>query len=151
MVAGDRPAAPGAQCRDLGSEHGEHEADEADEARPVRVLIVDDYADTADAMQLLLARAGYDVRVAYSGGEAIAIASQFAPDLGILDIRLPDMNGYELALKLRAVVGGCCLRLIAVSSCSVPDYDLAACFDEIACKPIDGAQLRQLLRRFEPR
>jgi CheY-like chemotaxis protein len=142
MVACDRPVTLGEQYGGSIPERERHE---------VRVLIVDDYVDTADAMQMLLVRAGYDVRVAYSGVEAISIASQFKPNLGILDILLPDMNGYELAQKLRATAGGCCLRLIAVSSCSTPDHELAACFDEVARKPIDGAKLQHLLRRFRPR
>ncbi len=121
-----------------------------------RVLIVDDHVDTADVMQMFLARAGYDVRAVYSGADALAIADEFTPDLAILDIMLPDMSGYEVALRLRA---GCCsddargcrLRLLALSSCATPDHDLAECFDEVARKPIDGAQLRRLLRRLTPR
>jgi len=105
----------------------------------VRVLIVDDHADTADAMQILLARAGYDVRVAYSGAEAISVAGQFRPDLAILDILLSDMNGYDLAPRLRAVTGEHGLRLIALS-----------CFDEVARKPISGTELQRMLRRFGP-
>ncbi len=114
-----------------------------------RVLIVDDHVDTADVMQMFLARAGYDVRAVYSGADALALADEFTPDLAILDIMLPDMSGYEVALRLRAA--GCRLRLLALSSCSTPDHDLAECFDEVARKPIDGAELRRLLRRLAPR
>jgi CheY-like chemotaxis protein len=121
------------------------------EGSAARVLIVDDHADTVDAMQMLLTRVGYDVRVAYSGAEALSIASQFTPDLAILDILLTDMNGYELAPRLRAAVGGRTLRLIALSGCASPNYALAACFDEVARKPISGAELQRLLRRFRPR
>jgi CheY-like chemotaxis protein len=121
-----------------------------------RVLIVDDHVDTADVMQMFLARAGYDVRAVYSGADALAIADEFTPDLAILDILLPDMSGYEVALRLRAGscgddASGCRLRLLALSSCSAPDHDLAECFDEVARKPIDGAELRRLLRRLTPR
>lgn len=121
-----------------------------------RVLIVDDHVDTADVMQMFLARAGYDVRAVYSGADALAIADEFTPDLAILDILLPDMTGYEVALRLRAGIGaaavaGCRPRLLALSSCSAPDHELAECFDEVARKPIDGAELRRLLRRLAPR
>jgi CheY-like chemotaxis protein len=120
------------------------------EVYAARVLIVDDHADTADAMQMLLTRAGYDVRVAYSGAEAISVASQFKPDLAILDILLSDMNGYDLAPRLRAITGEHGLRLIALSGCQAPNHALAACFDEVARKPIRGTELQRLLRRFMP-
>lgn len=116
-----------------------------------RVLIVDDHVDTVEAMQMLLARSGYEIHTAHSGAEAIAIADQFKPDLAILDIRLPDINGYELALRLRAITGDRGLRLIALSSCVAPSYELAARFDEIARKPITGVELQRLLRRLQQR
>ncbi len=116
-----------------------------------RVLIVDDHIDTADVMEMFLARAGYDVRAVYSGADALEAALEFTPDLAILDILLPDMTGYELATRLRASAAGYGLRLVALSSCSTPDHELAECFDEVARKPIDGAELRRLLRRLTPR
>ncbi len=124
---------------------------ELDQTQPARVLVVDDNADTVEAMQMLLARAGYQVRVAGSGAEALSLAREFTPDLGILDIRLPDMNGYDLALRLRADSGERGLRLIALSSCLAPSFELAERFDEVARKPISGADLRRLLRRLAPR
>lgn len=116
-----------------------------------RVLVVDDNEDTVDAIQMLLARAGYDVCTAHSGAEALSGASEFAPDLAILDIRMPDMSGYDLAQRLRAGAAGSGLRLIALSSCHAPNYELAARFDEVARKPISGAELLRLLRRLAPR
>jgi DNA-binding response OmpR family regulator len=116
-----------------------------------RVLIVDDHIDTADVMEMFLVRAGYDVRAVYSGADALEAALELRPDLAILDILLPDMSGYELATRLRAGAAGCGLRLVALSSCSTPDHELAGCFDEVARKPIDGAELRRLLRRLTPR
>jgi CheY-like chemotaxis protein len=117
----------------------------------VRVLFVDDHVDTVEVMQMLLVHAGYDVRVAYSGAEAISIAAQFKPDLAILDILLPDMTGYDLAPRLRAVCAERNLRLIALSSCAAPDHALAMRFDEIARKPIGAAELERMLRRHRPR
>jgi DNA-binding response OmpR family regulator len=122
----------------------------ADERRAARVLVVDDHVDTADVMQMFLAHAGYEVVPAYSGEEALSLASQFTPDLAILDIRLPDMDGYDLALSLRT---GCAhgLRLIGLTGCASPDFALATRFDEIARKPIRGGELLRILRRFRPR
>jgi DNA-binding response OmpR family regulator len=116
-----------------------------------RVLVVDDHVDTADVMQMFLAHAGYEVRVAYSGAESISLASQFTPDLAILDIRLPDMSGYDLALRLRAGAGARGLQLIALSGCAAPNYALATRFDEIVRKPVRGGELLRILRRFRPR
>lgn len=121
------------------------------EAHVARVLVVDDHTDTVDALQMLLARAGYDVCTACSGAEALSSASQFAPDLAILDLRMPDMSGYDLARRLRDGAAGSGLRLIALSSCHAPNYELAAYFDEVARKPISGAELLRLLRRLAPR
>jgi CheY-like chemotaxis protein len=121
------------------------------EVCPARVLIVDDHVDTVEVIQMLLARAGYDVRTACSGAEALSIASQFTPDLGVLDIRLPDMTGYDLALRLRAAAGPRGLRLIALSSFLAPDHRLAERFDEVVRKPIGGFELQRLLRRLRPR
>lgn len=140
MVACDFAVAPGGQ-----------QGVEIYEVQAARVLIVDDHVDTVDAMQMLVARAGYHVRVACSGAEAISLAREFMPDLAILDIRLPDMNGYDLAQRLRADSGERGLRLIALSSSPAPSYELAERFDEIARKPISGAELRRVLRRLAPR
>jgi CheY-like chemotaxis protein len=117
----------------------------------VRVLFVDDHVDTVEAMQILLVHAGYDVRAAYSGAEAISIAAQFKPDVAILDILLPDMTGYDLAPRLRATCAERHLRLIALSSCTTRDEALAVRFDEIARKPIAASELERLLRRHRPR
>jgi len=119
--------------------------------RAARVLVVDDHVDTADVMQMFLAHAGYTARAAYSGGEALALERQYAPDLAILDIRLPDMDGYELARRLRAAAGARSLWLIGLSGYAAPNHALAACFDEMARKPIRGDDLLGIMRRFGPR
>jgi CheY-like chemotaxis protein len=119
--------------------------------RAIRVLVVDDHEDTVIVLQMLLEHFGYDVRVAFSAQEALSIASRFIPDLGIIDIRLPDMSGYELARKLREDIGECGLRLIALSGIRAPDYERAACFDEVVRKPIGGSELKRLVRRLRPR
>jgi len=138
--AGQRPGASWTSSR----ERGLHVA---------RVLVVDDHVDTADVMQMFLTHAGYDVRVAYSGGEALALERQLAPDLAILDIRLPDMDGYELARSLAAAAAAAArgLRLIGLSGYATPNHALAACFDELVRKPIRGDELLSILRRLRPR
>jgi CheY-like chemotaxis protein len=69
---------------------------------PLRILIVDDNADHANSLSTMLAIRGYDVQSAYSSAKAIEQAAARKPDVAILDLGLPEMDGYELATKLRA-------------------------------------------------
>jgi CheY-like chemotaxis protein len=66
-----------------------------------RVLVVDDNVDSAEAIGRLLQLKGHDVRCAFDGASAITIAQQFGPDLILLDISLPDIDGYEVLRRLR--------------------------------------------------
>ncbi|HEX6138284.1 MAG TPA: response regulator [Casimicrobiaceae bacterium] len=66
-----------------------------------RVLVADDDRDEAEALGLLLRQLGCDTRVVYSGQEATALAPEFRPDLVVLDITMPGMDGYETAIVLR--------------------------------------------------
>jgi CheY-like chemotaxis protein len=69
---------------------------------PQRVLVVDDYEDGANTLALLVQVAGHEVRKANCGTEALSIAVVFLPTLVLLDIALPDLNGYEVAKRLRS-------------------------------------------------
>ena len=68
-----------------------------------RILIVEDEAPVARGIQYALQQEGYDVGIARSGPEGLEIASTQAPDLVILDVRLPEMDGFEVLRRLRAV------------------------------------------------
>lgn len=116
------------------------------DVRASRVLVVDDFPDTADVMAMYLTRAGYEVRAAYCGADAIEAARWFEPDLAIIDIRLPDMSGYDVARRLRADAGERPLRLIALSGRADPDLAIEARFDEVLCKPVSGHELHRLIR-----
>jgi CheY-like chemotaxis protein len=83
--------------------------------RGVRLLLVDDNQDASDMLAAALRDAGYDVAVAYDGPEALATAAQAPPDVALLDIGLPVMDGYELASRLREIRAGGPLRLIALT------------------------------------
>ena len=84
-------------------------------SRGVRLLLVDDNRDAGDMLADGLRLAGYEVEVAYDGPEALASAARAPPDVALLDIGLPVMDGYELASRLRATPEGGRLRLIALS------------------------------------
>ena len=70
---------------------------------PVRVLVVDDNADTAQSLCWLLEARGYEVRAAHDGRAALDLAGTFHPDAVLLDLGLPDLDGVEVARRLRAI------------------------------------------------
>jgi PAS domain S-box-containing protein len=113
-----------------------------------RVLVVDDNRDAADAMEMALVAKGYDVRVAYEGNNALEAARAFLPDVGFIDIGLPGMDGYEIALQLRAESPPRRPRLIALTGYgqeSDRQRALKAGFDLHLVKPVD---LETLLREL---
>lgn len=78
----------------------------SDKTRKTRsILVVDDNADAAESLSVLLQMDGQDVRVANTGREALVVAQEQRPDLMFLDIGLPDISGYELAQQMRRVAG----------------------------------------------
>jgi signal transduction histidine kinase len=83
--------------------------------QPSRVLLVDDNEDAAAGTASLLRQMGHTVEVAYSAAQALAATRVQAPEVAILDIGLPDMDGYALAAALRAQTGGAPMRLVALT------------------------------------
>jgi signal transduction histidine kinase len=102
-----------------------------------RILVVDDNVDARDMLQIALEHAGHEVATAGDGTDAIATAATFEPAVGVLDIGLPGMDGYELARRLRSSHPG--IRLIALTGYGQA-WDLqaaaAAGFDAHLAKPI---------------
>ncbi|MBX3157322.1 MAG: response regulator [Deltaproteobacteria bacterium] len=116
-----------------------------------RILIVDDHPDAADLACMLLSALGHECRAATSGTEGLAAAAEFAPDIAIVDIGLPDISGYEVAHALRATYGPS-IYLAAVTGWGQPD-DLRraqnAGFDQHVLKPADATKLRGVLAAAE--
>jgi len=115
-----------------------------------RVLVVDDNVDAADLLSDALEGLGYETRTAYDGPSAIEVAAQFDPDVALLDIGLPAMDGYELARRLRGrPFSTKPLWLIALTGYG-RDTDRArareAGFDAHMVKPIDIAALDSEIR-----
>ncbi|HYV56899.1 MAG TPA: MASE1 domain-containing protein [Candidatus Nitrosopolaris sp.] len=113
-----------------------------------RVLVVDDNVDTAESSSLLLEIEGYDVRIAHTGPKAIEIARVFAPDIVLLDIGLPGMDGYAVARALRAAPELARCRLIAVSGYGQAEdrhRSREAGFDRHLVKPVEADVLREVL------
>jgi CheY-like chemotaxis protein len=114
----------------------------------LRCLVVDDNADAAQTLALFLEAAGHDVAVAYRAAEALALASARAPQVCFLDIGLPDLDGNELAQRLRALPQTANAHLIAVTGYGRKEDQekaIAAGFDHYFVKPMDTAKLVNLL------
>ncbi len=118
-------------------------------AKPVRVLVVDDNVDSARATAKILARNGYDVQVAYDGPDAVEAAILHQPAFVFLDIGLPGMNGYEVAVRLRQDPGLKEAMLVAVSGYGEEGdrrRSREAGFDQHLVKPVDPIVLLKLMR-----
>jgi len=119
-------------------------------ARPkgMRVLIVDDNEDAAGLLERALSIWGQVVRVAHDGPSALRIVETFMPDVALLDIGLPAMDGYELARRLRAMPALAGLRLVAVTGygqASDRQAAEAAGFHEHVVKPVSLAVLKRVM------
>ena len=116
--------------------------------RSLRILIVDDDVDAADSIAMLLRLEGHHTATAYAPHEALAQVPSLQPELILLDIGLPDIDGYELARRLRAAdhLGG--VRLVALTGYGqAEDRQRArdAGFDDHLVKPVEFATLKQIL------
>jgi signal transduction histidine kinase/ActR/RegA family two-component response regulator len=113
-----------------------------------RVLVADDNSDSATSLGILLNDAGYDVRTAGDGAQALETAAQFRPDVVLLDIGMPKLNGYEVARHVRRQPWGRNVLLIAVTGWGGADHrqqTTQAGFDHHLTKPVDPAALIRLL------
>ena len=114
-----------------------------------RILIVDDDVEAADSLASLLQSTGYgDARVAYTGGTALTLASEFVPTVLLVDLDLPDMSGYEVARQLSQHPQLQGLRLIALTDSSEhPGRERArqAGIERYLGKPVSWAALDELL------
>jgi two-component system CheB/CheR fusion protein len=120
--------------------------------QPLRVLIVEDHADTAEAMALLLHIHGHAVEAFSNGPTALERAEAEPPDVVLLDIALPGMDGYEVARRLREQRGEKRPLLIAVTGYGREEdrrRSAEAGIDLHLLKPADMAQLERLLRGFQ--
>lgn len=116
----------------------------------VRILVVDDNRDTADTLGTLLQMTGHSVEVAYDGVSSLAAADRFHPQVVLLDIGMPGMDGYAVASQFRRRPGGDDTLLIAITGWGQPadkQRALNAGFDHHLTKPVDHSTLLSLLTR----
>ena len=129
---------------------------DADSATPVRtvltanrlkILVVDDNRDAAETLSMLLELKGHEVRRAYDGENALQLAEDFRPEMVLLDLGMPKMNGYEACRRIRDHAWGAQMTLIAVTGWGQEDdrrKSTAAGFDGHLVKPVDPETLEEL-------
>lgn len=134
--------------RPAGAEPAPRAPEEPSAPRSSRILVVDDNVDTAKGMARLLKLLGHEVWTAYNGNEAMKIAREREPDFVLLDIGLPEMDGFEVARRLRQEERGRKAVIVAVSGYG-QEEDLArgrvVGFDHHLVKPIDHDALLMIL------
>ena len=113
-----------------------------------KILVVDDNKDAADTMTLLLQMNGHNVQMAQDGPQALALAAAMRPDVVLMDIGLPEMDGYEVARRIRELPGLGDVRLIAVTGYgqgSDKQAAVAAGFQWHLVKPVDPEELARVI------
>jgi len=115
--------------------------------RLLRVLIVDDYRDTADSLAMLVKMWGHDARLAYDGVAALEMTSAYQPDVLLLDIAMPKMDGFHLAQQLRRQTRFKDTLLVAITGYSDEAHRLLwqGAFDHYLIKPVEPATVEKLL------
>jgi two-component system CheB/CheR fusion protein len=118
--------------------------------RVLRVLVVEDNPDAAQALGQLLQMWGHRVRIVHGGPAALEAALDFRPDVALLDLGLPGMDGYEVARRLRDQPATTATVLVALTGYGQPEVherSRAAGMDHHLVKPVDFAVLKALLNR----
>jgi CheY-like chemotaxis protein len=117
-------------------------------------LVVDDNQDGADSLAMLLRIMGNDTRTAYDGQEGVHVAGEFRPDVVLLDIDLPKLNGYEACRRIREQPWGNRAFLIAVTGWGQQEdrrRSSEAGFDLHMVKPVDPQKLMKMLAGLQAR
>ena len=115
---------------------------------PRRILVVDDNTDAAEALALFLRLSGHEVETAFDGIEALRVAPDFSPDIVLLDIGMPRLDGYDTARSMRAEPWGKHIRLVALTGWGQPkdrDLTLQAGFNAHLVKPVATDDLMKVL------
>jgi len=116
-------------------------------SRPLRFLIVEDNRDGAESMAILLRAVGHEARIAFNGPDGLVAADESQPDVVLLDIGLPGIDGYEVSQRLRERYGDA-LIIVAISGyCTAEDQarSMAAGVDQHLAKPVNPESLLKYL------
>lgn len=118
------------------------------DANVKRVLVVDDEKDTADMTALVLTQMGHDVRKTYDGLSAVSVATQFKPQLILLDLSMPVVDGFEVAQRLRELSITSGAKIYALTGHVERPYleaSAEADFDGYLLKPLDIRELSRVM------
>lgn len=113
-----------------------------------RILVIDDNEDAAQTLGMVLEMSGHEVHLAYDGEQAVAMARDLKPQIALVDIGLPKLNGYGVAQSIRAEPWGEKMMLIALTGWGQDDDKrraLAAGFNFHLTKPVDPDQVDALI------
>lgn len=114
-------------------------------------VVIEDDDDIRRLLEVVLAQEGYEVSVAANGEKGIAVLTEQPPDLALVDVGLPDMEGYEVVKRTRHLVSGHMVMLSARSEAADAQLGLDAGADEYLTKPFRPRQLRETLREIVTR
>lgn len=116
----------------------------------LRALVVDDHLDTAESLATFLDYVGLDSRTAMDGQQALTLATDWQPHVGIFDLHMPGLDGVELARQIRAQTWKSRPLLIAVTGWSDRGREsaLASGFDHWAQKPVEPMELVQMIQGY---
>jgi PAS domain S-box-containing protein len=120
---------------------------------PRRILVADDNEDSANSLALILRMLGHETKTANDGVQALALAETFAPDVALLDIGMPKLNGYETARRIRQMPSGAKMLLIALTGWGQDEdrrRSVDAGFDAHIVKPVNVAEVQQWLAKTFP-
>jgi CheY-like chemotaxis protein len=131
-----------------GSDTGHSDSSFIQPASSLRVLIVDDNRDSADSLAMLLRLTGHQTHVSYDGLAGLEAAEKFQPEVALLDIGLPKLNGYEVCRRIRQQPWGKTMLLVALTGWGHAEdrkTSSAAGFDAHLVKPVEYEALKKLL------
>jgi PAS domain S-box-containing protein len=127
---------------------------DAGDDRRLRILVVDDNRDSAESTYLLLSNWGHDVETAHDGAGALAAVERSHPDIVLLDIGLPGIDGYEVARRIRATAAGANTALVAMTGYGQADdrrRSSEAGFTMHLVKPVEPGALKRVVAELAPR
>jgi CheY-like chemotaxis protein len=116
--------------------------------KTLRVLIVDDNRDGADALGLLVEELGNQVHVTYGGAKALEVATAFRPDLMLVDLVMPEMDGCGLVMRLRQIPAFAHTKIVAITGQKAEEHKSSALkvgFDVVLFKPVALAEIKAVL------
>jgi CheY-like chemotaxis protein len=121
--------------------------------KTLRALIVDDNRDGADALGLLVEALGHQVHVTYGGTQALDVATAFRPDVILVDLLMPDMNGNDLVMRLRQISTFAHTKIVAITGLKDEEHRTSALksgFDAYLVKPAKLAEIKTVLATVVP-